>query len=196
MTDSCFGKSFDDISEHETSLLNQFRDQIGGEKNASWIFPSFAVMIPSVLYAHTDSRNPTLRDITVQVNVSLKKDDLEESLWKSALDVLGENLQSIPFSIVFYQRQCIQRYSARQLKIAEFPRIGSTICSGRKRLSELLSLPGSNYDYRQRFFNKQSYIENISNLTNEHTTFTEIRTFSSDECIDRGVSSCDYLSFL
>ena len=174
---------------HEQSLLDKFASQLGGENDSGWIFPAVSIMIPSILYAHTDSKNAIDKDITVQLNVSLDCNSItDKDLVEKYREETKHNSLYIPVSIIFYQRQCVSRYSMRMRKITQYQNSVETCVKGRKLIAELMSYGGTEYDYRLRFFNKRSYLEEYKRCIHMPDHTYKGRIFVTHECIDRSVS--------
>lgn len=185
---SKFRNKFESISKHETTLMNMFLSQLGCEQGDEWIFPAFAVIIPTVLYAHTDTKNPSQRDITVQVNVSLPLSTLDQNLMSKAKKIFGESIAEIPISVLFYQKDCIFRYVKIAERIENYPFVNGKVCIGRKTISNIMSKVGSEYDYRLRYFTKLGYKRFSEKCSDTIHNLPDMKVFVSDESIDRGVS--------
>ena len=193
-----FANKFIDIDEHESYLMNFFGKQLGSsDDDESWIFPAISVIIPTTLYAHTDKKNCQRRDLTIQVNASLNVNSIPEGLKKEYFEKFECMSDYIPISIIFYQRECITRYSKMNKRIESFRNELMDNSVGRKSIANIMSYVRSDYDYRYHFFGKKAYAENYSKCETMPNTGFKGRILVKTECIDRSVSNLLFiLNFL
>lgn len=91
------------------------------------------------------------------------------------------------------ESRCVERFCTMKEKIATSKQMDSAFECGREQIAEMMSLPGTVYDYRSRFFFKDTYKTNYEMCEAGNHAMYSGRSFQTDETMDRGVSRFEIL---
>jgi len=165
-------KQFRKGLETENSWCNElsakFAKQLGLEDVKDiqdFKIAGLAVMLADDLHPHLDAMNPKgMDDLTVQFNFQIDIDELNEECKKKIRCAFGDDIQSLPFTLILYPRRCLINYGKRLQAIDDFSNKCEKEKKGRKAMISVLGDVGSSLDFNSRCLTRSGYLRRTCEL--------------------------------
>ena len=163
-----FRKGLDTENAWCNELYAKFAKQLGLEKEEDirdFKIAGLAIMLADDLYPHLDAMNPKgIDDLTVQFNFQIDICELDDECQKKVRLAFGDDIQSLPFTLILYPRRCLINYGKRLQAIHDFPNQCEKEKKGRDKLISVLGNVGSTLDFNSRCLTRSGYARRVDEL--------------------------------
>ena len=169
-------------------LYEKFARQLGlqyEEDIHDFKVAGLAIMLADNLHPHVDAMNPKgIEDLTVQFNFQIDIVQLDDECKEKVREAFGNEIQSLPFTLILYPRRCLVNYGKRLQAIHDFPNKCDREKRGRSLMISVLGDVGSSLDYNSRCLMRNGYSRRIAELT---TIEGQKECISSKAAVDKMV---------
>jgi len=96
-------------------------------------------------------------DLTIELNFQIDIGELDDECQKKVCLAFGDNIESLPLTLILYPRRCLINYGKRLQAINDFPNQCVKEKKGRKAMISVLGDVGSPLDFNSRCLTCSGY---------------------------------------